>query len=560
MDFKEEIVNILRIIIEIDSNLIEIPPNSQLGDFSVPCHKFAKELKKSPNQISADLAKKIKINKFFSKIVNNGPYLNFFVNKSILIENNLLNIYNQGKNYGSTDIGAGKNIVVDYSSPNIAKPFGIAHIRSTVIGNSICKIYSALGYNVIRINHLGDWGTQFGKLMVAYLKWGDEKQLEKDGINYLVEIYIEFGKKAKENPLLNDEAREWFKNLESGNPKAVELWRKFRELSLEEFNKYYEMLEIEFDYFHGEAFYNEQLNDIIGIIKSKIKTEISEGALIIDLNDKGIDTPLLLKKSDGATTYHTRDLAAAFYRLKHFTPEKIIYVVGIPQKLHFNQLFTVLEMLGEDRNRFVYVDFGTMTFEGEMMSTRKGNFIPLSDVIGKAIKIAKEIIEEKNPSLQDKEKVAEQIGIGSVIFGDLLNERTHDIDFSWEKAVNLKGETAPYIQYTHARICSIERKADIDIKKIVNFNLLATSIEFELTKLLGVFPDKIIQAANTYKPHIIATYLINIAQIFNKFYDQCIIIKEKPDLRDARLLLAESTRIVLENGLKLLGIHAPKEM
>jgi len=560
MDFKEEIVKILKPVIDIDISLVEIPSNPDNGDYALPCFKLAGILKKSPNQIAEDLVQKVKNSSLFTKIINVGPYLNFFVNKTLLIKENLQQIYDQGSKYGSSNIGNSKNIVVDFSSPNIAKPFGIAHIRSTVIGNALCKIFSFLSYYVIRINHIGDWGTQFGKLLVAYTKWGDSERLTKEGIDYLVEIYVEFGEKAKGDPILLDEARNWFKKLEDGDFKAIELWKKFRDLSLEEFNRYYKILEIDFDYFHGEAFYNDQLNGTINLVKSKIPTEISQGALIVDLKSKNIETPLILRKSDGATTYHARDIAAALYRIKHFNPEKIIYVVGAPQKLHFMQLFALLEMMGEDRERFAYVDFGSMSYQGEMMSTRHGNFIPLSIVLDKAIEIASRLIEEKNPNLDNKRAVARKIGIGSVIFGDLINDRIHDIEFSWEKAVNLKGETAPYLQYTHARICSIKRKADLAIEKDVSFELLRTDIEFELVKILGKFPSKIKKASNLYKPSIIANYLIKVGQTFNKFYEKCNIIKERPKLRDARLLLAECTRIVIENGLSLLGIHSPKEM
>jgi len=459
MDFKEEIVNILKPLVQIDVNLIEIPPDSKLGDYTVPCFKLAKQLKKAPQLIAEDLAKQLHSTDIFSQIKSTGAYLNFFINKTFYIGQLLSKVHKENQKYGNSKIGKGRNIVVDYSSPNIAKPFGIAHIRSTVIGNAICKIYAALGYNIIGVNHLGDWGTQFGKLMVAYLDWGDPKRLEKEGIDYLVEIYIEFGNKEKTDSSLDDKARAWFKKLEDKDPKAVELWDKFRNLSLIEFNKYYEELEIKFDYFQGESFYNDQLESTVDFVKSKVPTEISEGALIVNLKPKGIDTPLLLRKSDGATTYHTRDLAAALYRIKTWNPEKIVYVVGSPQKLHFNQLFTTLEMMGYKRNTFMHVDFGNMTYEGQMMSTRHGNFVRLSEVISKSIELAKKTIDQKNPDLKNKDAIARQVGIGAIIFGDLSNDRTRDVDFTWEKALNFDGETAPYLQYTHARKCRILRKA-----------------------------------------------------------------------------------------------------
>lgn len=560
MDFKEEIVKLLKPVIEIDTGLIEEPPDPNLGDFAIPCFKFSKELKKSPVKIAEEFAVKIKPNEIFAEIKNTGPYLNFFVNRSILTEEILSKIFTEKEKYGEFDIGKGRHVVVDYSSPNIAKPFGIAHIRSTVIGSSICKIYDALGYKSVGINHLGDWGTQFGKLMVAYNKWGNPELLKKDGINYLVKIYVEFGQKAKEDPQLDVEARKWFKMLEDGKPKAVSLWKKFREMSMNEFNKYYDLLGIKFDYVQGEAFYNNQLEKTVEYIKKKVPTEISDGALIVDLKSKGIKTPLLLRKSDGATTYHTRDLAAALYRLRTFDPAKILYVVGTPQKLHFKQLYAALSLIGEDATRFTHINFGNMTYEGQMMSTRAGNFVELKEVLDRAVELAKETIEQKNANLKNKEEVARQVGVGAIIFGDLSNDRTRDVEFNWKKALSFEGETAPYLQYTHARICSIERKAGVNIKGKINAELLAEPFEFDLVKLLGKFPGVVLEAAKTYKPNLIANYLISVGQTFNKFYNKCPIIKEKPELKNARLLLADCTRIVIEKGLALLGIEAPSEM
>lgn len=560
MDFKEEIVKLLKPVIEIDTGLIEEPPDPNLGDFAIPCFKFSKELKKSPVKIAEEFAVKIKPNEIFAEIKNTGPYLNFFVNRSILTEEILSKIFTEKEKYGEFDIGKGRHVVVDYSSPNIAKPFGIAHIRSTVIGSSICKIYDALGYKSVGINHLGDWGTQFGKLMVAYNKWGNPELLKKDGINYLVKIYVEFGQKAKEDPQLDVEARKWFKMLEDGKPKAVSLWKKFREMSMNEFNKYYDLLGIKFDYVQGEAFYNNQLEKTVEYIKKKVPTEISDGALIVDLKSKGIKTPLLLRKSDGATTYHTRDLAAALYRLRTFDPAKILYVVGTPQKLHFKQLYAVLSLIGEDATRFTHVNFGNMTYEGQMMSTRAGNFVELKEVLDRAVELAKETIEQKNANLKNKEEVARQVGVGAIIFGDLSNDRTRDVEFNWKKALSFEGETAPYLQYTHARICSIERKASVNIKGKINVELLAEPFEFDLVKLLEKFPGVVLESAKTYKPNLIANYLISVAQTFNKFYNKCPIIKEKAELKNARLLLADCTRFVIEKGLALLGIEAPSEM
>jgi arginyl-tRNA synthetase len=560
MDFKEEIIRLLSPHLQIEREMVEIPPDSKLGDYAVPCFKFAKTMKKAPAKIAEEIAGKLKANEIFSEIKNLGPYINFFLQKSSFIKTTLSQIHAEQSLYGHSSEGNGKNVVVDYSSPNIAKPFGIAHIRSTVIGHALYKIYSALGYHVIRINHLGDWGTQFGKLMAAYTKWGDKMRLDSEGIDYLVEIYIDFEDKSKKDPLLENEGRAWFKRLEDGDLEARGLWQSFRDLSLKEFKKYYDQLGIEFDHYQGEAFYNDKLESTLQYVKDHVETVMSEGALIVDLNSKGIATPLIVQKSDGASTYHTRDIAAALYRLNTYDPYKVLYVVGGQQKLHFQQLFTTLGMMGIDETKFEHVAFGTMSYEGTKMSTRLGNFIRLTEVIERCISTVLKAIEDKNPDLKDKEKVAEMVGIGAIIFGDLGNDRVKDVEFSWSKALSFEGDTGPYLQYTHARICSIKRKAAIPVKGLVDFADLQDPVEYELTKQLAGFGSQIQEAARTNKPHLIASYLLELAQLFNKFYSKCHIIGEKESVRDARLLLADSVRVVLENGLNLLGIQAPQEM
>lgn len=560
VDFKEEIVKILQPYLQIEKELIEIPPDSKLGDYGVPCFKFAKIMRKAPAAIAADIAPKLIPTENISKIINVGPYINFFANKTLLSTQILHRIFTEKQNFGNSLDGQNKTVVVDFSSPNIAKPFGIAHIRSTVIGNSLCKLYSALGYKVMRINHLGDWGTQFGKLMVAYRGWGDRKLLEADGIDYLVKIYIEFGDKAKADPKLDEEARKWFSKLEKKDPEAIALWQEFREISLIEFNKYYKELEIEFDAFQGESFYNDKLEPTIEYIRNQNLTEKSEDALIVRLEDVGIPTPLILQKSDEASTYATRDLAAAMYRVNTYHPEKILYVVGAPQQLHFKQVFAVLDKLGLNQGRFVHVPFGNMTFGGQMMSTRKGNFILLRNVLQDTVAEVLKVIDQKNPELPHKDEVAHQVGIGAIIFNDLSNDRVRDVDFNWEKALSFEGETAPYLQYTHARICSIERKAESTIKSECDLNLLKDPIEYEIIKILAQFPAEIQAAAKNFKPNVIGNYLITLAQLFNKFYNQCPILKETLEIRNARLYLIECLRIVLEKGLALMGIHAPIEM
>ncbi len=560
MDFQDEIAKQLSPFITIDPNIIEVPPDPEMGDYAVPCFKFAKQMKKSPSQIAVDLAQNLQPNAFFSRIINTGPYLNFFINKVFLAQEILSEIFLKKSKYGASELGKGKTIVVDFSSPNIAKPFGIAHIRSTVIGNAICNLYSKLGYKLVRINHLGDWGTQFGKLIVAYQKWGDVSLLESEGINHLVQIYIRFSELEETDCNLAIEARAWFKKLEDNDVEAKALWQRFREISIDEFEKYYKELGIKFDFVQGEAFYNDQLDSTLAYVKKRIPVEISDGAVIINLKDSGISTPVMLRKSDGASTYDLRDIAAALYRVQTFKPEKLIYVVDERQSLHFKQLFAVLNMLGEPLHEFVHVSFGKMTYEGVAMSTRHGNFVPLREVMEKAVNMALKIIKEKNPELENKEEVAKMIGVGALIFEDLTNDRMRDIEFKWEKALNFDGDTGAYLQYTYARICSIERKAQTKIDKNVDFALIQQSIEVEVIKLLKNFPSRVIEAAEAYKPNIIANYLISVAQAFNKFYTQCPVIKVDPSLRNARLLIVECVRIVLESGLSLLGIKAPHRL
>ena len=554
MDFKQIITDALEKELKKEV-ILESPPDPKMGDYAFPCFNLAKEMKKAPTVISQALAKQMPTISGVDRVEAIGPYVNFFINKQSLMKDTLLKVFEQKDKYGSSLIGKGKTIVIDYSSPNIAKPFGIAHIRSTVIGNSLYKIHKKLGYHVVRVNHLGDWGTQFGKLIVAYKLWGDDKKLEAQGIGHLVDLYIKFGEEAKISPTMEDEARSWFKRLEDGNEEALKIWELFREMSLQEFEKYYKRLHVEFDSYSGEAFYNDKIESTIKYIASKTKTEIDEGALIVRLEKM---PPVLLRKSDGASTYHSRDLAALLYRIKNYNPEKILYVVGSPQMLHFQQLFEVMEILGERKERFVHVPFGNMTYEGSMMSTRSGNFILLEEVLDKAIEIALNTINKKNPELKDKHKVAEQVGIGAIIFGDLINERVRDVDFSWNKALDFEGETGPYLQYTHARICTLLRKSNHTVNDKINFEALGP--EAELLKQLSRFNEIVLQAQNNYKPHVIARFLLDLSQLFNSYYQNNQILKESEEIRNARLLVVDCVRQVLRNGLDLLGLEAPEEM
>ncbi|MFH1682736.1 MAG: arginine--tRNA ligase [Candidatus Woesearchaeota archaeon] len=562
MDFRKELSKILAKETKLPekevSQLLAVPPDSRLGDYAFPCFKLGKNAKEEADK----LKQKIKLPKFLSKTEVAGPYLNFYLNNSILAQDTLTKIYQEKKDYGKQDQGKDKKIVIDFSSPNIAKPFGIGHLRSTVIGNCLYKIFHALGYQPLGVNHLGDWGTQFGKLIVAYKKWGKKIQLEKDPVKYLLELYVRFHQEAEKDIKLEEEARQWFKRLEDGDKEATALWEDFRELSLEEFKRIYRLLEVEFDSYHGEAFYNNLLDKTVKEIQKQIKTEISEGALIVNLKQYKLP-PLMLRKSDQATTYATRDLAAVLYRLKQYQPEKIVYVVGSEQKLHFQQLFTTLNLLGHS-DQFVHVDFGLFQFPEGKMSTRKGNIIFLEEVLDKAIKLAEQIIEEKNPDLKNKQEIARQVGIGAIIFADLSNDRIRNITFDWKKFLSFEGETGPYLQYTHARSCSILRKAktehNLSISAKVNFETFDQEEELGVVKLLYQFPEIISKVGASYKPHHLANYLIALAQAFNEFYHKCPVISEQKQVMKARLLLVDCVRQTLDNGLQLLGIKAPEEM
>ncbi len=565
---KEEIGLALEPLVPLETaeaiNLLEVPPEPDYGDLAFPCYTLAKEMRQSPAAIAEQLAEQLSRQKgyFWEKAVPRGPYLNFFINPRTYSREVLQEIGEKGAKYGHADLGKGHNVTIDYSSPNIAKPFGVGHIRSTVIGHSLYLIYEALGYNSIGINHLGDWGTQFGKLIVAYKRWGDESLLKADPVNYLYELYVLFHREVEKDPSLDDDARFWFRKLEEGEEEAVSYWNHFRKLSLENYAQIYELLGIEFEYYHGESHYNEMLEDVIKLVEDKgIATE-SEGALIVDLEEYNLP-PVMLRKKDGATLYITRDLAAAIYRYEKFQFALSLYVVGAEQTLHFQQLFKVLELLGFDwAKNCVHVPFGLIRFKEGRMSTRAGKIILLEEVLQRSIEMAREIIEEKNPDLEDKENAARAVGLGAVRFGDLSNDRVKNIEFDWEKVLDFSGETAAYIQYAHARICSILRKSGPHLLKWNEeaVSALGEEEEISLVKYLALLPDKILASAENYKPSILARYLIEVAREFNRFYHNCPVLNSEGNLKLGRLLLIDATRQVLANGLGLLGINAPEEM
>jgi len=549
--------------------LMETPPDPRMGEIAFPCFQLASHMKKNPAEISRELEEKISQEggTYWIQAESKGPYLNFYMNYRAMgqeLIGELLDGTYLSRWYGE---GNGETVVIDYSAPNIAKPFGIGHLRSTVIGNALYRIYGALGYRPVGINHLGDWGTQFGKLIAAYLKWGQEEKLQENPVDYLYHLYVEFHQQAKENEDLEEEGRLWFKQLEEGDSRAVELWKSFCSYSLEEFQKIYHMLGIEFDYYLGESFYNEQLE---GVVKQARETGIaqeSEGAVVVDLEEHELP-PCVLQKQDGATLYITRDLAAAIYRYERFNFSKMLYVVGAEQTLHFQQLFKVLELMGyEWANNCIHVPFGLIRFKDGKMSTREGNIILLKDVIDRAIALAYQTIEEKNPDLKDKEEVARAVGLGAIKFGDLYHDRIKDVEFEWDRVLDFSGETAPYVQYAHARLCSILRKAaeeGADVETAPGYVEAASLLEKEeektLLKQLSWLGDTVAKSREEHRPSLLARYLIDVAREFNRFYHNCNVLGEANPVKEARLILLKACREVLREGLEMLGIQAPEEM
>ncbi|WP_445447690.1 arginine--tRNA ligase [Enterococcus lactis] len=537
--------------------LLENPKSAEHGDVAFPAFSLAKVYRKAPQQIAADLAEKID-SANFEKIEVVGPYLNFFMNKELISKKVLQTVVKEKEHYGDSNIGNQGTVPIDMSSPNIAKPISMGHLRSTVIGNSIGFIMEKIGYQPIRINHLGDWGTQFGKLIVAYKKWGSEEAVKAEPINELLRLYVQFHEVAETEPELNEEARAWFKRLEEGDEEAIQLWQWFRDESMKEFNKIYDLLEVQFDSLNGEAFYNDKMAEIVELLEEKHLLNEDKGAEIVDLSAYDLN-PALIKKSDGATLYITRDLAAALYRKRTYDFKQSLYVVGNEQSYHFKQLKAVLKEMGFDwSDDMHHIPFGLITQGGKKLSTRKGKIVLLEEVLNEAIQSAKEQISEKNPDLENKDVVAKQVGVGAVIFHDLKNDRLNTFDFNLEEVVRFEGETGPYVQYTHARAVSLLEKAGFVPSETADY-ALNDDISWEVVKLVQKYPETVLSAGEKYEPSVIAKHAIKLAQAFNKYYAHTKILADD-EQKEARLALVYAVTVLLKEDLRLLGLHAPDKM
>lgn len=562
MQFYKDIAALLesKVPLSLDEieNMIEVPKEVEMGDYAFPCFRLAKQLRKSPAIITKDIAKDIIAPDFISKVEVAGGYINFFIDREILAKNTLAEAISAGENYGRSEIGKGKTVCIDFSSINIAKPFHIGHLSSTAIGNSLYKIYSYLGYNCVGINHLGDWGTQFGKLIVAYKKWGNKEKINEEGISALLKIYVKFHQEAESDESLDEQARYWFKQLEDGNEEATQLYNWFKKLTLDNAAKVYDLLGVRFDSYNGEAFYNDKMDTVIKELDEKGLLVDSKGAKVVMLDEYDLP-PCIILKSDGATLYSTRDIAAAFYRKNNYNFYKSLYVVAYQQTLHFKQFFKVIELMGYDWAKDMeHVAFGMVSVEDGTLSTRQGNVILLEDVLHKAIAKTREIIEQKSPDLADKDTIAKQIGVGAIVFNTLLNGRIKDIQFSFDKVLNFDGETGPYVQYTHARCCSVIEKAgeigEPDYKALLDDEAQA------LLKLISSLEDSIIEAHIKNEPFMVTRHIIEIAKAYNKFYFEHRIISDDKGAMAARVQLTIATRNTIKIGLSLLGIEAPEKM
>ena len=561
INYKDEIAKVLfeaeiGLTLEEIQDMVEVPSDNKMGDYAFPCFKLAKVLRKAPPMIAKDIAAKIEGNHMFEKVEQVNAYVNMFISKEDFVAHVVPEVIEAGDEYGKCNIGEGKPVIVEYSSPNIAKPFHIGHIRSTVIGNALYKLWDAIGYDIIRINHLGDYGTQFGKMIVAYRLWGNREDVINEPIKTLLSYYTKFHVEVEEHPELDDEARKVFAKLEAGEPEEVELWQWFRDESLKEFNRVYDMLDISFDSYAGESFYSDKMPAIIQELKDKNLLVESNGANIVQLEEYGMP-PILITKSDGSSLYATRDIAAAFYRKKTYDFVKNIYVVASQQNLHFQQWFKTVELMGHEWAKdCVHIPFGLVSLEEGTMSTRHGRVVFLEDVLNRAVEQTKEIIKEKGVNTDDIDETAKAVGIGAVIFQELSNNRIKDYVFKWDKVLNFDGETGPYVQYTHARACSVLRNAgeiaaNLDTAAI-DYSYITGGAAYELAKLIYKFPAVIVDAAEKYEPSVLTRHIVDIAQAFNKFYHD--------EHKKAKLALVLAAKDTIKNGLALLGIKAPERM
>lgn len=552
--------------------LIETPPNTEMGDYSFPCFKLSKELRKAPNIIAQELVNRITIeDSIFVEIRNVGPYINFFIKPTEYSKNVISEIILKKYDYCSSKNNLDKTIVIDYSSTNIAKPFHIGHIRSTLIGNVIKNIYKFLGYNTIGVNHLGDYGTQFGKIIAAYKLWGNDEQINADPINQLLKLYVDFNNLCKTDENMLETARNYFNRLENGDEESVKLWNWFKDISLLEFQKVYDKLKVEFDSYRGEAYHSQFINDVVKELEEKNLLTESDGCKIVNLDKYGLP-PALILKSNSSSTYITRDIATALTRKRDYNFSKNIYVVATQQKLHFEQLIAVLKEMGyEWANDCIHVSFGMVSVKDDLLgtsaklSTREGNVIFLNDVLEKSVEKTLEIINERNSALENKETVAKEVGIGAVIFQELFNTRIKDYSFDWNNVLNFEGETGPYVQYSAARAYSILEKNDfyskinnLDISKLFNYEMNVD--ELALVKSIYKFEDILLDAAKKYEPSILARYITEVAKLFNKFYNSCPINNQEENIKDFRLVLTYCSRLLIEIGLGLLGMDTPKKM
>ncbi len=542
------------------SAMLEYPADKKMGDLALPCFKLSKVLRKAPpaiaDMLKGEIESDAQISSMFEKIESVNGYLNFFTSDKLLVTS--LEEIVKNENYGSSEIGKGKTIVIDYSSPNIAKPFHIGHLRSTVIGQSIKNLHKFCGYECVGVNHLGDWGTQFGKLIVAYKKWGSKEEIEKGGIDALTEIYVKFHKEAEENPSLEDEARAAFTKMEQHDEEYLSLWKWFVEISIKEFKKTYDLIGADFESWNGESFYFDKTDRVVNELRQKNLLTVDDGAEIVKLDEYGYP-PCLILKSDGSTIYATRDIAAAIYRKENYDFDKCIYVTSAGQSLHFAQFFKVLGMMGYEWSKdMVHVPFGTVSIEGAKLATRTGNVVLLEDIFRIATQKTLDIINEKNPNLEDKQSVASAVGVGAVVFHDLSNNRIKDVNFVWDEVLNFDGNTGPYVQYTFARCSGIMEKSDGIPKDEFVFT---DDTEKALVKTLGAFGEKVENARRELEPSIIARYLLDVCADFNRFYHDCPVLRaEDPKVKNTRIALVKATKTVLYNGLHLIGLKTPENI